>query len=176
MKRMPVTQILVLALCVAALTSCSSNSSFSGSSTTSTYEADPSDETIVAGVTECDNPGEISPDGNYICAGHGAFYWLLRSDFYVIDDEEDAPSSSFTEPAVSTFTLPSFIGFTQSEVDAWKWENKLQLQINYSTAIGNNYTVSCRVQGLGTVLNQRPMQGTQVEDSLGTVIWLDIDC
>ena len=174
---MPLTQILVLALCVAVLTSCSSNSSFSGSSTTSTYEADPSDETIVAGVTKCYSPDEISPDGNYICAGYVTFYWLLRSDIDgTVDDEQDAPSNSFTEPAASTFTLPSFIGFTQSEVDAWKWENKLQLQINYPTAIGYNYTVSCRVQGLGTVLKQSPMQGTQVEDSLGTVIWLDIDC
>ena len=32
------------------------------------------------------------------------------------------------------------------------------------------------MQGRGVVLKQNPMAGSQVADSLGTVIWLDIDC
>jgi hypothetical protein len=31
---------------------------------------------IIPGKTECDNDGDISPDGNYVCAGRGMFYWL----------------------------------------------------------------------------------------------------
>jgi hypothetical protein len=38
------------------------------------------DESIVAGETECDNPGEISLGGQYICTGGVVFYWSLRSD------------------------------------------------------------------------------------------------
>jgi hypothetical protein len=37
-------------------------------------------ETIVPGKTECGMPGDISPDGKYICVGHGAYYWRLRSE------------------------------------------------------------------------------------------------
>jgi hypothetical protein len=170
-------QIIILALCVVALTSCSSKSGLSDYSSPSTYAADPSEEPIVVGDTECDNPDEISPDGKYICAGHGAFYWLLRSEVDgTVADGPDTSSNSSSEPVQSTFTLPSFVGYTQSDVDSWKRENALQLQIHYSTAIGYSYTASCQVQGRGVILKQNPMQGSQVEDSFGTVIWLDIDC
>jgi hypothetical protein len=32
--------------------------------------------TIIPGKTECDNDGDVSPDGKYVCAGRGIFYWL----------------------------------------------------------------------------------------------------
>jgi hypothetical protein len=35
-----------------------------------------SSTTIVPGKTECENDGDVSPDGKYVCAGHGMFYWL----------------------------------------------------------------------------------------------------
>lgn len=47
-------------------------------------------ESIIAGETECDNPGDISPDGKYICAGHGAFYWLLRNQESSSQEPEDS--------------------------------------------------------------------------------------
>ena len=170
-------QIFALVLSVLVLTSCSSKSSTSSTSQPASSEGNPSTETIVPGVTECDNPDEISPDGKYVCAGHGAFYWLLLSDVGgSAGDGQNSNSSSGNEPAITTITLPSFVGYTQADVDAWKRQNALQIQVHYSTAMGYNYTVSCQMQGRGVVLKQNPMPGTQVEDSLGTVIWLDLDC
>jgi hypothetical protein len=31
--------------------------------------------TIIPGKTECENDGDVSPDGNYVCKGRGMFYW-----------------------------------------------------------------------------------------------------
>ena len=43
-------------------------------------EVNPNDESIVAGETECDNLGETSPGGKYICTGGSVFYWHFRSE------------------------------------------------------------------------------------------------
>jgi hypothetical protein len=37
-------------------------------------------ERIIPGKTECDYAGDISPDGKYVCAGRGMFYWVLLQD------------------------------------------------------------------------------------------------
>ena len=177
MKIKPIMQLFALTLCVVALTSCTSTSSISNGSSPASSGSNSSTETIVADVTECDPPNAISPDGKYICVGHGAFYWRLRSEVSgSASDGQDSTSTGGNEPAITTITLPSFVGYTQADVDAWKRQNALQIQIHYSTAMGYNYTVSCQMQGRGVVLKQNPMAGSQVADSLGTVIWLDIDC
>ena len=100
------------------------------------------------------------------------FYYPICSE----STGQDSTSTDSNEPAITTLTLPSFVGHTQADVDTWKRQNALQIQIHYSTAMGYNYTVSCQMQGRGVVLKQNPMAGSQVADSLGTVIWLDIDC
>ena len=63
-----------------------------------------SDASIIAGETECDNPGEISPDGKYICDGHGAFYWLLRAD------ESSAPKPKIVAIPATEAGLRTAIG------------------------------------------------------------------
>ena len=74
MKRMFVTVLcLILSL---SLSGCSSKAVEVSAPDDSVVQVDPNDESIVVGETECDNPGEISLDGKYICDGHGAFYWL----------------------------------------------------------------------------------------------------
>jgi len=87
MQRLLVTVfclILSLSLC-----GCSSKAVEVSAPEVSTNQVEPNDETIVAGQTECDNPGEISPDGKYVCDGHGAFYWLSRSQ------ESNTPKQKF---------------------------------------------------------------------------------
>jgi hypothetical protein len=54
-------------------------------------EVDPNDEFIVDGETECNSPGEISPGGKYVCAGRGAFYWILRSEESSTSEYETIP-------------------------------------------------------------------------------------
>ena len=76
-------RLLLIVFCVylsLSLSGCSSKAVEVSAPDDSVVQVDPNDESIVAGETECDNPDEISPDGKYICAGHGAFYWLLRSE------------------------------------------------------------------------------------------------
>jgi len=176
-KIKPIMQLFALTLCVVALTSCTSTSSISNGSSPASSGGNSSNETIVAVGTECDPPNAVSPDGKYVCIGHGAFYWRLRSEASgSVSDGQLAPSTESNESVTSTFALPSFVGHTQADVDTWKRQNALQIQIHYSTAMGYNYTVSCQMQGRGVVLKQNPMAGSQVADSLGTVIWLDIDC
>ena len=51
-------------------------------------------ETIIPGITECDNPGDISSDGQYMCAGHGAFYWLPIEDLATFSNEDSSNESS----------------------------------------------------------------------------------
>lgn len=74
---------------VLTLTSCSPNSNDGISPSNST-----SVETIIPGKTECDNPGDISSDGQYMCAGHGAFYWLLIEDLATFSNEDSNNESS----------------------------------------------------------------------------------
>ena len=71
--------ILIFAL---FLTSCSSNSDNGvlPSNPTTTNTDNTSVTTIVPGQTECDNAGDVSPDGKYVCAGRGAFYWVSLLD------------------------------------------------------------------------------------------------
>ena len=78
MKRLFVTVFcLFLSL---SLSGCSSKAVEVSAPDDSVVQVNPNDEAIVVGETECDNPGEISSNGKYICDGHGAFYWLLRSE------------------------------------------------------------------------------------------------
>lgn len=51
-------------------------------------------ETIIPGKTECDNPGDISSDGQYMCAGHGAFYWLPIEDLATFSNEDSNNETS----------------------------------------------------------------------------------
>ena len=71
--------ILIFAL---FLTSCSSNSDNGvlPSNPTTTNTDYTSVTTNVPGQTECDNAGDVSPDGKYVCAGRGAFYWVSLLD------------------------------------------------------------------------------------------------
>jgi hypothetical protein len=78
MKRLLLTVFcLILSL---SLSGCSSKAVEVSAPDDSVVQVDPNDESIVNWLSECDNPGEISPDGKYICDGHGAFYWLKRSE------------------------------------------------------------------------------------------------
>lgn len=51
-------------------------------------------ESIIPGVTECDYAGDISSDGKYMCAGRGAFYWVLIEDLATNSNEEPGNASS----------------------------------------------------------------------------------
>jgi hypothetical protein len=78
-------RLFVMVLCfilLFCLSGCSSKAVEVSASDDSVVQADvdPNDESIVAGETDCDNPGEISPGGKYICTGGSAFYWSFRSE------------------------------------------------------------------------------------------------
>ena len=76
-------RLLILVFCVflsLSLSGCSSKAVEVSAPDDSVVQVDPNDESIVVGETECVGAGEISPDGKYICDGHGAFYWELRSE------------------------------------------------------------------------------------------------
>lgn len=62
------------------------------------------DDAIGSGDTQCDPPGAISPDGKYICAGRGAFYWLLRSE------ESSAPKPKIVSIPATEVGLRTAIG------------------------------------------------------------------
>ena len=65
-----------------SLSGCSSKAVEMSASDDSVVQSDvnPNDEFIVNGETECNTAGDISPGGKYVCAGRGAFYWILRSE------------------------------------------------------------------------------------------------
>jgi hypothetical protein len=67
---------------VLILSSCSTNSDggIAPSDSSITDTDNTSVERIIPGKTECDNAGEVSPDGKYVCAGRGAFYWVSLLD------------------------------------------------------------------------------------------------
>ncbi len=48
-----------------------------------------SDDSIILGEM-CDNPGDTSSDGKYVCAGRGAFYWLLTEDLATNSNEDSS--------------------------------------------------------------------------------------
>ena len=77
MKRLLVTVFCVVLSLI--LSGCSSKAVEVSAPNDSVVQSEDK-ESIVVGETECDNPGEISPDGKYICDGRGAFYWLLRKE------------------------------------------------------------------------------------------------
>ena len=82
---------------VLVLTSCGSNSDNgvlpSNSVTTDTDNS--SLETIIPGETECDVAGDVSPDGKYVCAGRGAFYWVSLQELATnVDSGNDQGNNS----------------------------------------------------------------------------------
>lgn len=62
-KKYPISFLISVIVGVSTLSGCSSNSS----------------ETNLEAQTECDIPGDESPDGKYVCAGRGAFYWIPKT-------------------------------------------------------------------------------------------------
>lgn len=80
--------LLILGL-VLTLSSCNTNSEggIAPTDSTSTDTDNTSVETIIPGETECDNAGDVSPDGKYVCAGRGAFYWVSLLDLATNVDE-----------------------------------------------------------------------------------------
>lgn len=85
--------VLIFAL---FLTSCSSNSDneVSPTNSTNTETNNSSVTTIIPGQTECDNVGEVSPDGNYVCAGRGAFYWVSLKELATNTGESSSNNSN----------------------------------------------------------------------------------
>ena len=94
MKRLLLT-ILCLTL-TASLSGCSSKAVEVSAQDDSVVqsEVDPNDDFIVDGETECNTAGDISPGGKYICAGRGAFYWILRSDESSTSEPEIDPDAA----------------------------------------------------------------------------------
>ena len=87
---------LLALIFVLILTSCSSNSDngISPSNSTNTDSNNTSVETIVPGETECNVAGDVSPDGKYVCAGRGAFYWVSLLDLQTNVDEDTTNNSN----------------------------------------------------------------------------------
>jgi hypothetical protein len=79
-------------------------------------------------------------------------------------------------PTDRTIVLPRLIGSNMYQIEEWKRINNLKLNLIFNTAVGYNYTISCRVQNKGVVLGQSYPPGTQVKDSYSTSIFLDISC
>jgi hypothetical protein len=81
MKSLLLKSFLVISL-VLILASCGTNSNNGTPPSNSSINDNDNTslETIIPGQTECDNAGEVSPDGKYVCAGRGAFYWVSLLD------------------------------------------------------------------------------------------------
>ena len=75
-----------------------------------------------------------------------------------------------------TFKVPSFIGYSQADAEAWKSKNGIKVNFFYNTAIGYYYTASCQLQKRGRILSQSPQAGAQLVNSFGSIIRLDVDC
>jgi hypothetical protein len=75
-----------------------------------------------------------------------------------------------------TFKVPSFIGYTQEDFEAWKFKYGINVNYIYTTAFGYNYTISCQVQKRGRILSQSPQAGALLVNSFGSTIRFDIDC
>lgn len=75
-----------------------------------------------------------------------------------------------------TFVVPSFIGYTQADFEAWKFKYGIKVNYLYFTAFGYNYTISCQVQKRGRILSQSPQPGAQLVNSFGSTIRFDLDC
>jgi hypothetical protein len=90
---------------------------------TTTDASDASVAPIVPGETECDNPGDVSPDGKYVCAGRGAFYWLPLQ-------AQASPSQSMEERYRECVDLKNQLRITYTEIlqsllrddnELWAW-------------------------------------------------------
>ena len=109
---------------------------------------------------------------HYYCNFRNSDFMMWQRDY----NSSPMKNSTNSNTQFSMIILPSFVGYSQAEVNTWKRQNSLKINIHYSTAIGYDYSVNCQVHGEGTVLKQRQMAGTRVQDSPRTTIWLDIDC
>lgn len=85
--------ILVFTLILA---SCGTNpdTRISPSKPASTDTGKTSFETIIPGKTECGVAGDISPDGKYVCAGRGMFYWISLLDLATGANEDSNSDDS----------------------------------------------------------------------------------
>jgi hypothetical protein len=111
-----------------------------------------------------------------------AFYSTKsKSTFYGWPDgiEVSNPAKKTTTqvtPAERIITLPKLVGYSMAQVDEWKLQNNLKINLIYNTAIGYNHTISCQVQKRGFVLGQSYPAGTQLKDNISTSVFLDINC
>jgi hypothetical protein len=85
------------------------------------------------------------------------------------------PSCSATS-TVATISVPTFVGHSMAQVDAWKRQSAPQVYIWYSTATGYQYSVSCQMARQGTVLSQSLPSGILVKNSGTTIIHITVDC
>lgn len=83
------TLVLVLASCGA-----NTDNGISPSNSTITDTDNSSVEKIIPGETECDVAGDLSPDGKYVCAGRGAFYWVSLQDLATNSGDDASNNSS----------------------------------------------------------------------------------
>ena len=96
-----VRSLLTIGL-ILIVTSCGQNSDSGVLPSNSTFtdnnkfteSDDLSVETIIPGETECDVAGDVSPDGKYVCAGRGAFYWVSLLDLATNTGEDTSGSGS----------------------------------------------------------------------------------
>jgi hypothetical protein len=90
-------------------------------------------------------------------------------------DYSSSPQSNSTSQ-VQTFSLPNLIGYSQADLEQWKFQNQLKVHFIYNTAIGYDHSVSCFVAKQGNVVSQNPRAGVAVTNAYSTGIWLSIDC
>jgi hypothetical protein len=79
-------------------------------------------------------------------------------------------------PAVEQVQVPNFVGSTAKDIEDWAWRNNFQASFFWGTKLGYNYSVSCQVQKLETVLAQRPAPGTFIDNSRASTVWFETDC
>ena len=137
MKRQLVTGFcLILSL---GLSGCSSNAVEVSAPDDSVAQSE-SNKSIVVGDTECDNPGEISSDGKYICDGHGAFYWLLR------ENESSTPKPKIVAIPATEAGLRTAIGMCADlvidPIDAKSSDPRVadRISANVADCINTNYS------------------------------------
>ena len=89
---------------------------------------------------------------------------------------EDTQTAASDTSASNLITVPNFVGSTAGEIENWAWQNGFQPHFFYGTKMGYNYSVSCQMQKIETVLAQNPTPGSVVQNSPTVTIWFDTDC
>lgn len=129
-----------------------------------------------------DNPqSELNPRIGFVTSDSNATATFLVSSAECLRGsqnskvEPEAPVEP-AQPVVQQIQVPNLYGLSTSTVERWKRDNWYQFNLVSTTALGYLYDIPCRMADQDSVVNQRPLAGTYIEDSPMQTIWIETTC